>query len=304
MTSDIAGYDDWPAVLPGRPPVAGDDVATAVARALGVRTPRSGTAEAGATESVAGVERTELRWHTGLGPATRAWYLRPAGAGDTPLPALLALSRERQVGGGGAAHQQRPSGRRPGLRRALRRPAARRGAGAGGVRRAAPDAFGWGSRRFTLDPLPRRVDRWLAAEHRAYDDPDVRYDAAAALHEPTAAKYAGALGTSLAGMAAHDDLAAFVPHHLDAHSWYFAVPGLPPQLDWPDVAAGRRAHRQLVLYAEEDELFPLDGMRAADELLRQGFPDGRYEGAWFPGPHRFDVPMQERAAQFLAAALG
>lgn len=168
----------------------------------------------------------------------------------------------------------------------------------------APDAFGWGSRRFTLDPLPRWVDRWLAAEHRAYDDPDVRYDAAAALHEPTAAKYAGALGTSLAGMAAHDDLAALVPHHLDAHSWYFAVPGLPPQLDWPDVAAGRRAHRQLVLYAEEDELFPLDGMRAADELLRQGFPDGRYEGAWFPGPHRFDVPMQERAAQFLAAALG
>lgn len=353
--SDIAGYDDWPAYLPTRPLVAGDDVATVVARALGVRRPAPTAVEEVARSRSDGVERTELRWHTGVGPETRAWYVRPEDAGDAPLPGVLALhchANVKSVGAERLVASDRPVAAR------LRADLYGGRALADGLARAgfavlAPDTFGWGSRRFDLDPLPHRVDRWLAQEHRQLADPDERYDAAAALHEPTAAKYAGALGTSMAGMAAHDDLAALqqlralpgvdgervgvvgfsggggrsavltavepsirasaivcmmstyaelVPHHLDRHSWYFAIPGLPPVLDWPEVAAGRGAHDQLVVYAEGDELFPLDGMRAADRLLRDRMGE-RYEAAWFPGPHRFDTEMQDRATEFLQTSL-
>lgn len=312
--------------------------------------------EVRARSSGDGVERTELRWHTGLGPPTRAWYVRPAGAGDARLPAVLALHCHANVKSVGAERLVGTS--RPvavDLQRELyeSRPLAE-GLARAGFAVLAHDTFGWGSRRFELDPLPRRVDRWLPDEDRELPDPDRRYDAAASLHEGTVAKYAGILGTSMAGMAAHDDLAALqqlrglpgvdpdrvavtgfsggggraavltaldpsvrasaivcmmstfaalLPDHLDAHSWYLTVPGLPAVLDWPEVALGRGSHDQLVVYAEDDELFPRDGMAAADRMLRDRFERGRYEAAWYPGPHRFDVAMQDRVAEFLAAAL-
>ncbi|WP_413451971.1 acetylesterase [Georgenia phoenicis] len=356
MTSDIAGYDDWPAVVRARPVVSGDALTTAVGRALGVPSPEPGPVEVGERSTGDGVERTELSWDTGFGPRTRAWYLRPEGAGDAVLPGVLALHCHANVKAVGAERLVGTS--RPvaaDLQRELYggRPLAE-GLARAGFAVLAHDTFGWGSRRFALDPLPRRVDRWLRQEDRELADPDRRYDAAASLHEGTAAKYAGVLGTSMAGMAAHDDLvalhhlralpgvdaervavtgfsggggrsavltaldptirasaivcmmstfAALLPEHLDAHSWYLAVPGLPAVLDWPEVALGRGAHDQLVVYAEDDELFPRDGMAAADRLLRERFAAGRYESAWYPGPHRFDTDMQDRVTGFLTASL-
>lgn len=95
------------------------------------------------------------------------------------------------------------------------------------------------------------------------------------------------------------------PAYLDAHSWLFATPGIGDGRDWPDVAFARGEHDQLVLYAADDTLFPPEGMRRADDLLRTRFADamGTYQGITVPGPHRFDGPMQEEAIGFLVSSL-
>jgi dienelactone hydrolase len=76
------------------------------------------------------------------------------------------------------------------------------------------DPFGWGSRRFLLDPAPRRTaeaveaqrSQWATSGHAP--SAAELYNAAAAEHENTVAKAAGLLGTSFGGMVAYDDLAA------------------------------------------------------------------------------------------------
>ncbi len=96
--------------------------------------------------------------------------------------------------------------------------------------------------------------------------------------------------------------------HLQAHTWMLFPPGLARLADWPHVAACRAPRPLLVQYAEDDALFPLVGMRAADAAIRRvyadaGVPDG-YEGRFYPGPHRFDVEMQNAAFAWLDANLG
>ncbi|WP_328993621.1 dienelactone hydrolase family protein [Kribbella sp. NBC_01245] len=99
--------------------------------------------------------------------------------------------------------------------------------------------------------------------------------------------------------------AALYPAYLDAHSWLLATPGIGRDREWPDLAAARRRHHQLVLYAEDDELFPPQGMADADALLRRHFEGavGSYRGVMLPGPHRFDRAMQDLAAAFLTDTL-
>jgi len=78
----------------------------------------------------------------------------------------------------------------------------------------AHDTFAWGSRRFNLDVPPWRTASALEARQAQWREDGVApseadvYNAAAGFHEETVAKTAGLLGTSLAGMVAHDDLAA------------------------------------------------------------------------------------------------
>jgi hypothetical protein len=57
----------------------------------------------------------------------------------------------------------------------------------------------------------------------------------------------------------------------------------------------------------EDPLFTLAGMRAAhrriaDHYRRVGKPKN-YSGRFYPGPHKFDLPMQEDAFAWLAGHL-
>lgn len=94
--------------------------------------------------------------------------------------------------------------------------------------------------------------------------------------------------------------AALVPSHLDAHSWLLATPGLARHLDWPVLAAGRAAHHQLAVYAEDDPLFSPRGMRDADRELaeRFGYGKGSYQGVFRRGPHRFDAEMQRTVGRF------
>jgi dienelactone hydrolase len=95
--------------------------------------------------------------------------------------------------------------------------------------------------------------------------------------------------------------------HVSCHTWMLFPDGWPAAADWPDVPACRPEADLLVLYDEEDELFPIVGMRAADEHLERryralGFP-GHYEGRFYPGGHKFDRTMQEDAFTWLAARL-
>ncbi|WNB84537.1 acetylesterase [Cellulomonas sp. ATA003] len=162
----------------------------------------------------------------GFGPATRAWLLRPAAAASTQVatdpaaarPGVLLLHCHAGIKSIGAERLVRtpaPTVLAERLRRelydgrALAEDLARRGFVV-----LVHDTFAWGSRRFDLDPLPislRGPMSWAeaawAADGVAPDD-HMRYDTAAGLHEHVVAKTAGTLGTSFAGMVAHDDLVA------------------------------------------------------------------------------------------------
>ena len=58
----------------------------------------------------------------------------------------------------------------------------------------------------------------------------------------------------------------------------------------------------MVLYDEDDDLFTPEGQRGAHERLeriykKMGVPE-MYDGRFYPGPHKFDIKMQEDAFGF------
>ena len=83
------------------------------------------------------------------------------------------------------------------------------------------------------------------------------------------------------------------------HTWMTYVPGLPNDLDFPEILGMRAPLPTLVLNSEGDPLFTLEGMRAADDILgevyqRAGAADS-YRCSFYPGGHKFDILMQEEA---------
>ncbi|WP_051483159.1 acetylxylan esterase [Arthrobacter sp. 31Y] len=243
--SALAGYEDWPDQAKHR--FTADSVeARHLAETLGVPAVTPDLEYTVLSESEHdGVITSHLQWQLGFGPATSAWFARPAGA-TAPLPGLLALHchggikaygaerlvrlphdfehRDAKHYDGGAPSSDRPGGAAgspamglPPLDiraklyggRALATCLAQQGFAV-----LAHDTFMWGSRRFGLDPLPCRtanaVDGLQALRREAGVELSAaeQYDAAAAAHEETVAKAATLLGTSVAGTVAHDDLAA------------------------------------------------------------------------------------------------
>jgi dienelactone hydrolase len=83
------------------------------------------------------------------------------------------------------------------------------------------------------------------------------------------------------------------------HTWMCYVPGLPRDLDYPEILGLRVPRPTLVLNDNEDQLFSPEGMREADriltELYRKAGATDRYKGSFYPGPHKFDLPMQAEA---------
>src|SRR6185312_13680336 len=167
------------------------------------------------------VTTTALSWQLGFGPRTRAWLVKPAGAAG-PLPGVLALHCHAGDKYTGASRLvEFPPGRsEPGVEsdprrhdlyggRAVATELAREGFAV-----LAHDTFSWGSRRFNLDVPPWRTADAMAGRQAQWREEGREpgaaeaYNAAAAFHEDTVAKAAGLAGTSLAGMVAHDDLAA------------------------------------------------------------------------------------------------
>ncbi len=92
-------------------------------------------------------------------------------------------------------------------------------------------------------------------------------------------------------------------HHIVSHTWMFFPDGWARYGDWPDLAACRAPSPLLVQYDLEDELFTVEGMKAADRRLAEhyqsvGCPEA-YIGEFYPGPHKFDLEMQRSAFAWL-----
>ena len=83
------------------------------------------------------------------------------------------------------------------------------------------------------------------------------------------------------------------------HTWMIYVPGLPLELDYPEVLGIRVPLPTLVLNNNEDPLFTLPEMRRADRMMSEVFAKAdateAYRCSYYPGPHKFDRPMQREA---------
>ena len=83
------------------------------------------------------------------------------------------------------------------------------------------------------------------------------------------------------------------------HTWMIYIPGLPRDLDYPEVLGLRVPLPTLVLNDLEDQLFTVPEMRRADRMLSEVYAKAgagdRYKASFYPGPHKFDGPMQAEA---------
>ena len=83
------------------------------------------------------------------------------------------------------------------------------------------------------------------------------------------------------------------------HTWMCYVPGLPRELDYPEILGLAAPNPILVLNNRQDALFTLSEMERADRILadvykKAGAPE-RYKGSFYDGPHKFDREMQQEA---------
>lgn len=84
-----------------------------------------------------------------------------------------------------------------------------------------------------------------------------------------------------------------------------AHPGLPAELDHPDVAALIAPRPLLLMGSPEDRLFPWDAVQQAWAALRPAWgPSGGLDTRATPGGHRFDIPQQRAAITWLRTHLG
>lgn len=91
----------------------------------------------------------------------------------------------------------------------------------------------------------------------------------------------------------------YVLYKSHTHTWMCYVPLLPAELDYPEILGLRVPLPTLVLNDIEDELFTLPEMQRADRILDEVYVKagaaGRYHCSFYPGPHKFDLPMQAEA---------
>lgn len=77
------------------------------------------------------------------------------------------------------------------------------------------------------------------------------------------------------------------------------IPGLPPDLDYPEVLGLRVPLPTMVLNNIDDQLFTMPEMQRADKILgdvyRKADAQDRYQCSFYPGPHKFDLKMQAEA---------
>jgi dienelactone hydrolase len=87
------------------------------------------------------------------------------------------------------------------------------------------------------------------------------------------------------------------------HTWMIYVPGLPGLMDFPEILGMRAPLPTMVLANDDDPLFTRGetvraGGMLADTWGKAGAGD-RLRFAFYPGPHKFDAPMQRDAFAWL-----
>jgi dienelactone hydrolase len=83
------------------------------------------------------------------------------------------------------------------------------------------------------------------------------------------------------------------------HTWMVYTPGIPRDLDYPEILGLRVPRPTLVQNDREDSLFTMPEMERADRILaevyRKAGAEDRYRCTFYPGPHKFDRAMQAEA---------
>ncbi|HOF20637.1 MAG TPA: hypothetical protein PLO24_05240 [Bacteroidales bacterium] len=91
----------------------------------------------------------------------------------------------------------------------------------------------------------------------------------------------------------------FILNKSFTHTWMTYVPILPKELDFPEILGLRVPLPTLVLNDSEDGLYTIGEMRKADSILREIFEKAgaasNYHCSFHPGPHKFDIAMQNEA---------
>lgn len=88
----------------------------------------------------------------------------------------------------------------------------------------------------------------------------------------------------------------FLLHKCHTHTWMIYIPLLPAELDYPEILGLRVPLPTMVLNNRSDSLFTLSEMERANGILHEVYAKAgageRYQGRFFPGPHKFDLEMQ------------
>lgn len=99
----------------------------------------------------------------------------------------------------------------------------------------------------------------------------------------------------------------FLHDRVFTHTWMLYVPYCARYLDFPDILTLHGPKPTLVQYDEDDPLYSLQGQKDADARLRATFTKmgaaEAYKGTFYPGPHKFDLPMQKEAFEFFRRSL-
>jgi dienelactone hydrolase len=86
------------------------------------------------------------------------------------------------------------------------------------------------------------------------------------------------------------------------HTWMIYIPGLSPDLDYPEIVGLTVPNPLLVLSNREDQLFTMPEMQRADGILKAVYQKAkaadRYRTSFYPGPHKFDRDMQAEAFEW------
>jgi dienelactone hydrolase len=92
------------------------------------------------------------------------------------------------------------------------------------------------------------------------------------------------------------------------HTWMIYVPGLPGLMDFPEIMGLRAPLPTFVLANEDDPLFTRAeterACRMLEEIYRRADAGDLYRFNFFPGPHKFDAPMQREAFAWFERWLG
>ncbi|MEI7904067.1 MAG: hypothetical protein WCI43_01470 [Candidatus Firestonebacteria bacterium] len=91
----------------------------------------------------------------------------------------------------------------------------------------------------------------------------------------------------------------FLNNKTSCHTWMLNLPHLSRFLDFPDLVSLRVPAPLMVQYDIHDGLYTIKGQRDADKRLQSIYAKAgkkeNYKGIFYPGPHKFDLPMQEDA---------